>query len=264
MAKSERLPSPRTDLPFGETVLLQGDADFVAADTRRFFSKQRVERAAADGERQRVGREVHDGALQALTGVSLQLSALATLIASDPTAAIALVRNLEQLVSNEQRALRGWLSQQAQSAPLATTSGQQLSSALAALCLRAESQWGLRIEFREGVHRAIPQALGEHVYRIVQEAIANVGKHAHATHVVVQLRASVSEMQIIATDDGAGFPFRGEFDLADLQQRGVGPRSLLQRVASLNGELRLTSTLSGSRIDIRLKLPAALRAFTSA
>jgi len=257
------LPSPRTDLLFGQTVLLQGDAGFIAADTRRFFSKQRVERAAADDERQRVGREVHDGALQALTGVSLQLSALASLIERNPTAAIALVRELEKIVSVEQRALRAWLAQEAPSTPMVTTSGQQLSSALGALCLRGESQWGLPIQFREGVHRVIPQALGEHVYRIVQEAVANVGKHAHAANAVVQLRASTSAMQITVSDDGVGFPFRGEFDLASLLQRGVGPRSLLQRVASLGGELRLTSTLSGSSVDIRLKLPAAPREFTS-
>ena len=56
-----------------DTVQLQGDADAVAADTKRYFSRQRLERSAARDERSRVSREVHDGVLQVLTGVSLQL-----------------------------------------------------------------------------------------------------------------------------------------------------------------------------------------------
>ena len=55
-------------------------------------------------------------------------------------------------------------------------------------------------------------------------------------------------------DDGSGFPFRGRYDLTELEARGIGPASLKERVASLAGNLVLTSSLSGSTVEIELPL----------
>jgi signal transduction histidine kinase len=236
------------------TVLLEGDAGAIAADTKRFFSKQRLERAATRDERLRVSREVHDGVLQVLTAVSLRLAVLARLIESDPKAALTLASELEALVTGEQRALRAWLGQESDEGRVAMAPASDLTAALDALCRQAEPQWGLRVELMHGPQRAVPRAVADHVYRLVQEAIANAGKHARAAHVRVRLSASGNAVRVVVTDDGLGFPFHGEYDLERLQKGAMGPRSILQRVASLHGELILTSTSSGSTLEITLPL----------
>ena len=57
-------------------------------------------------------------------------------------------------------------------------------------------------------------------------------------------------------DDGRGFPFVGRYDLAELTARKVGPRSLKDRVASMRGKLVLTSTPSGSHVEIIMQMYA--------
>jgi len=176
---------PGAGFLFRETLLLDGDGDRIASETRRSFSRERVERTAACDERERLGREVHDGPLQALTGVALQLAALRSLIGRDPRAAVALVHDLEELVRGEQRALRAWVERDARKASGITILGADLVKALRALCRRAESQWGLDIQCGGVSQDAVPQLLADHVYRIVQEAVANAGKHARASHLRV-------------------------------------------------------------------------------
>jgi signal transduction histidine kinase len=245
----------RPDFTLRETVLLQGEANLVAADTKRFFSRQRLERSVARDERSRVSREIHDGILQTLTAVSLRLSALSRLIESNPLAAQAMASELDQLVTTEQRSIRRWLAQD-ESSGVALTPASDLSAALGALCQQAESQWGLNVKLMHGPQRSVPRSIAEHVYRLIQEAIANAGKHARAAHVRVRLSANLDAVQIVVTDDGVGFPFRGGYDLTLLQKRAIGPKSLMQRVASLDGDLFLTSTMSGSTLQIALPLGA--------
>src|SRR5690242_13913547 len=103
-------PSRVVDLSIKTKLLLEGEAQSVAAETRRFFSRKRIENEVMRGERERVGREVHDGALQVLTAVSLQLATLRRLIETDPAAARARVTHLEHFVADEQRTLRAWLT----------------------------------------------------------------------------------------------------------------------------------------------------------
>ena len=243
----------RPDFPTRETILLQGEANLVAADTKRFFSKQRLERSVARDERSRLSREIHDGILQTLTAISLRLSAVSRLMKSNPSAAMVIMSELDELVTAEQRSIRSWLAQDEKGdAVLAPSS--DVSAALATLCQQAECQWGLRVKLLHAPLRALPRHIADHVYRLVQEAIANVGKHAKAAHVVLRLFTNTDGLHLVVTDDGVGFPFHGEYDLALLQKRGFGPRSLMHRVASLHGDLMLTSSSSGSTVDITLPL----------
>jgi signal transduction histidine kinase len=68
----------------------------------------------------------------------------------------------------------------------------------------------------------------------------------------VEFKITRDRVYITVTDDGRGFPFSGRYDLAALTDAQLGPVSLKQRVASLHGELVLTSTLIGSRLEISL------------
>ncbi|HEY5610150.1 MAG TPA: hypothetical protein VIL97_03000, partial [Thermoanaerobaculia bacterium] len=54
--------------------------------------------------------------------------------------------------------------------------------------------------------------------------------------------------------DGSGFPFRGRYDLATLAEKQVGPKTLVERIASLNGEIHVESNDSGARVEMEIPL----------
>ena len=70
----------------------------------------------------------------------------------------------------------------------------------------------------------------------------------------VEVEILDDRVYLVVADDGGGFPFRGRYDLAELTAKESAPVSPKERVASLRGQLALSSTLSGSRLEISLPL----------
>ena len=241
-------------LSFQDHRLLDGVERQVVSDINRFFSKDRLQRAAMHDERMRLARELHDGVLQSLTGAALQLEALSRLVEEDPQAARQRLRDIEELIAEEQRELRSWIQKLKPAASASMASDADLAAALKKLCQRVERTWGLPVVLTTSDHGAIPRTLGDEVYRLVQEALTNVARHAVAAIARVELKITRDRLYITVTDDGRGFPFRGRYDLAALTDGQMGPVSLKGRVTSLRGELVLTSTLTGSRLEISLPL----------
>jgi signal transduction histidine kinase len=241
-------------MSFEGSRLLEGAGRKVMTDMNRFFSKERLERAAMQDERLRLARELHDGVLQSLAGAVLQLEALSRVMETDPVGARKRLRAIEELIAQEQRELRVWVERLQRNVGVSVASGADLAAAMAKLRGRVEWQWSLQVEVTVSERGTVPRMLGDEIYRLVQEALTNVGRHAHArmARVGVTLSGGSDPVHITVTDDGCGFPFRGRFDLAELTARRVGPKSLRERVAALGGELVLTSSLSGSRLEISL------------
>jgi len=237
---------------FQQDIVLDGLAQRVVADVNHFFSKERVERAAVLDERQRLARELHDGLLQSLTGAALQLNVLSQVVELNPRAARIQLREIEELITEQQRELRTWIENRLLAAPAAIASAPDVRAALDKVCRRAEWQWGFCVELTVDEKAAIPRELGDAIYRIVQEGLTNIGRHAGARRARVQLVATPGHAVLTISDDGIGFPFRGRYEFATLNARNLGPVSLKQRVASLHGDLVLTSALSGSQLEISL------------
>jgi signal transduction histidine kinase len=244
----------KTPIFFQEDRILEGAGRQVMADVNRFFSKERLEQAAMQDERVRLARELHDGVLQSLAGAALQLEAMSRLIEVDPDEARERIKEIEKLIAEEQRELRHWIRKLQPTAPPSIATSSDLATALEKLRQRAEWQWGVRVELSVDSRGTVPRVLGDEIYRLVQEALTNAGRHARANmvRVIVRLGAASGPVHITVADDGAGFPFRGRYDLAKLTEKQVGPRSLRERVATLRGELILNSELSGTQIDISL------------
>lgn len=214
---------------------------------------KREQRALLD-ERTRFARELHDGVLQCLTGATLQLQVLGRLIDENPSDARDRLRCLEELLSEEQSALRSWTQTLRPNATSSAGSAVSLAGLLEKLGCRIERQWNVRTELRICDTERVPAQLSNEVYRLVQEALNNVGRHAGARLAQVQLEVSGKHVHLVVRDDGRGFPFAGRYDLAALTSRNIGPVSFRERVASLRGELVLESTASGSRLDALLPL----------
>src|SRR2546423_15356592 len=102
------MDAPST-LAFQEDRMLEGLARQVVSDLNTFFSKEQIERAASEHERLRLARELHDGVLQSLTGVTLQLRQLSRLVEDYPEPVRNWLRETEELILAEQRGLRGWI-----------------------------------------------------------------------------------------------------------------------------------------------------------
>ena len=227
----------------------------VVADVNRFFSRRRVEKSAMENERGRLARELHDGVLQSLTGATLQIDAIGHLIGSDPANAQARLQAVRDLLSEQQRELRQWIDCLRLASAPARVQAAEVAAALEKVRNRAAWQHGMEIGLwvaGEGV----PRALGDQIYRLVQEGLTNVGRHARARVAGIHITLAFDRVTLVMHDDGIGFPFRGRFMLEDLIDRQIGPVSLRERVASLGGELILTSSASGSRIEIGLPVRA--------
>jgi signal transduction histidine kinase len=206
----------------------------------------------SQNERLRLAHELHDGLLQTLTGLTLQLEVALQLVGSDPRAARAHIREIQQLIVDRQRELREWIDD-ARHPNRHSAKPVELAVVLDTLCRRV-SRWGPRVELVTNGSERISSEIGDHVYRIVEEGLSNITRHAHAQMARVEVGVRERFVRIVIADDGSGFSFRGRYDLATLEARRLGPRSLKERVASLGGKLVLASTLSGSTLEIELPL----------
>jgi signal transduction histidine kinase len=102
----------------------------------------------------------------------------------------------------------------------------------------------------ENVSEALPDALMVCIYRVVQEAVNNVQRHAHAKNVTVELRETPTAVQVQIKDDGRGFDAG--------RTRGMGLLGMEERVKRLGGTIAIASEPgAGTTIRAELPLPAA-------
>ncbi|HZI84523.1 MAG TPA: histidine kinase [Casimicrobiaceae bacterium] len=222
-------------------------------DLDRFFAREPLDQVAMQDERLRLAQELSDSLLRSLSEAELRLQALSRLIGDEPKSARDRLRSVQNLVAEVERELRQCLQKMQPPSPTASATAADLAAALNTLRQRAEWQWRFRVELGVDICGSVPRTLGDEVYRIVQEALANAGRHARAKVVRVMVKpAGADRLQIVISDDGCGFPFRGRYDLATLTAKGIGPRSLRERVSRLRGDLFVTSALSGSLLEIGL------------
>jgi signal transduction histidine kinase len=247
-----------------ELVLSDIVAHQVVADMDQFYLSRRLQQAAVTEERLRLARNLHDGLLQSLTGMSLQMAAVRGLLEENLHAARDHLLEIQRLIAEEQRDLR-FLVRELKSAALGASAADfSLATRLEGVSKQIELQWGLRVEL--AVKLPEPQlsnGLVHDIYYIVHEALVNAARHACASAVCAELELYDDHVQIVVADNGRGFPFRGHYTLAALMSLQLGPVMLRERVASLAGSLTLDSTATGSRLVICLPLAPDKRPQTS-
>jgi two-component system NarL family sensor kinase len=203
-------------------------------------------RLARAEERTRMAREIHDTLAQGLTAIALDVEgALRQLDRRPDQARERLERALTTARDNLEEARRSVLDLRA--VPLA---GKPLAEALAALGRAFTSETGVRVHVRADADGDLPLRVEAELYRIAQEALTNVRRHARASEVEIHLKHSASRVTLTLRDDGQGFdPHQSAGDRHGL----VGMR---ERARLLGGQLRVRSRPGhGTLITVSATLP---------
>jgi signal transduction histidine kinase len=193
---------------------------------------------AGQKERQRLERNLHDGAQQRLVALSLELSLLESQLAADPAATQRLASARREIAASLEE-----LRELARGLHPAVVSGHGLDVALEQLAARAPVPVKLRIE----TQGRLPEPLEVAAFYLVSESLANVGKYARATSASVDVTRNDGRVVVEVIDDGCGG--------ADTE-RGSGLRGLADRVEALDGRLLVWSPQGGGT-RVRAELPCA-------
>ena len=200
-------------------------------------SRRRVIEAGQE-ERQRLERDLHDGAQQRLIALSLELGLLEGRLHHDPDVRSRL-DDARQEIGRSLEELRDV----ARGIHPAVVSGHGLAVALESLAARAPVPVRLAVDLEERV----PERVEVAAYYVVCESLANVAKHARATSATVDVAQANGQVVVEVVDDGVGG--------ADTE-RGSGLRGLADRVEALGGRLRIW-TPRGGGTRVRAEMPCA-------
>ena len=213
----------------------------VAIENARLY--ERAQALAALEERQRLARELHDSVSQALYGIALGARTARTLLDRDPSRLaepLDYVLSLAEAGLAEMRALIFELRPESlENEGIVTALTKQ------AAALRARHQIEVRTELCD--EPELPLEIKEALYRIAQEALHNIVKHARARRVEVRLECNPNEITLDVCDDGAGFDPSGSFP------GYLGLPSMRERAARLGGNLQVESAPGqGTRLCARI------------
>jgi signal transduction histidine kinase len=195
--------------------------------------------AASEQERRRWARELHDETLQALGGLQVLLSS--ALRRGTPEALEQSVREAVDHIATEIDSLRTLITELRPAA----LDEIGLAPAIESLGQRLSAVEGLEVDVRVEVGGRLDPELETTVYRIVQEALSNIAKHARADRVTVAVTLDFDAVRIEITDDGQGFN-------PAARAEGFGLVGMRERVALAQGRLDISSTSEGTVVSARL------------
>ena len=205
------------------------------------------EELAAQEERSRIAREIHDGIAQSIYMLSLNLEKAAEVASGNQE----LSERLGRLVGLAKQALLEVRHYIFDLKPL-LEGNATLTGTIRSQIQEFTAVSGLSVELEvEGEEGEVPVAVSGSLYRIAQEALANVYRHADASSVAVRLAFGEDSVSLEVRDDGCGFPADGA-DAAFSSGRGL--RNMRQRGSELGAEVAISSA-PGRGTTVRVSVP---------
>jgi len=207
----------------------------------------RLRRRASAAERARFARELHDGAVQSLIAVELQVDVIRRQAEANRPIGAELGR-IQGLLREEVLKLRELMQQM----KAIDVDADRLLGVLNDTVERFQRETGISARFVTDLDELdMPQKVCRELLRIVQESLVNVRKHSGARHALVRLGSSNGKWTLTVEDDGKGFPFEGRLNQQQMEDEGRGPMIIKERVRLLDGELTVESTPGqGTRLEI--------------
>ena len=240
----QRIGDPEEELRF-----LQEFAHQVGPAIYNVYLMRRLRERAGAVERAKFARELHDGAIQSLIAVEMQLDVVRRQSGQAPVVTSELSR-IQKLLREEVLKLRELM----QTMKSFEVDAERLPGFVADTVERFRRETGISAEFVSEVGTVdLPQKVCRELARIVQESLVNVRKHSGARNVLVRLANRAGNLQLTVEDDGRGFSFSGRQSEADLAVTGKGPAVIRERVRLLAGELTIESNPGhGARVEVRI------------
>ena len=217
----------------------------------------RLQDVAIREERVRLARDLHDGVLQAITGIRFELQAIADQADGGSSTHDRLLA-IERALAIEQRELRLFIEDVQPAERTAAMTGP-LAQDLEETRTRLGMEWKTPIAIRvTPPTMAVSDSIARAVKLMVHEAIVNAMKHGHPSRVTVDIYGHGDHtLHMVICDDGRGFPFRGRLEHEEIVSANRGPASLRERVVTLGGRMAIESKVAGSRLEITV--PATIR-----
>jgi signal transduction histidine kinase len=237
--------TPEAAVRFLRTLSLQvGPAIYTA------FLTSRLRARAGALERARVARELHDGVIQSLIGLEMEVDVLRRRPESPTTAVVDRLGHIQDILRQEVLNLRE-LMQQMKPIDIRPT---QLLDFLVSMVDKFQRDTGISSRFVSTLQEiSLSPRVCNQLARIVQEGLVNARKHSGAHKVMVQLGQHDGRLRLAIDDDGRGFDFSGRLDLSELDSIRKGPLVIKERVRTIGAELVVESIPGkGSRVEVSL------------
>jgi len=222
------------------------------AEQQRAAEAERARREAGE-QRVRIARELHDVIAHGLAVITVQAGVGRRLMAQDPGQAASALESIESIGRTAQEELRAVLgllrAEQVSPAALAPVPGLADLDELADTVRAAGTPVDLHVS---GAGRPLSPALGLSVYRVIQEALTNVVKHAPGARASVDLSVSARAVSIAVTDDGAGTGTR--LGAGPQQAAGHGITGMRERVSAFGG-LLVAHPAGAGGFQVRARIP---------
>jgi len=218
--------------------------DITALKQAQEQALEQAQQKAMLEERQRLARELHDSVSQALYGIVMGARTARRRSETDPShlaEPLDYVLSLAEAALAEMRALIFELRPE-------SLEREGLIAALRRHATATEARFGVAVQAQLGEEPDVPFEVKEALYRISQEALNNVVKHARASTARLRVEVCTSSLDYSLTDDGCGFDVDGEFP------GHLGIRSMRERAVALGGSLDVRSSL-GTGTTISVSIP---------
>lgn len=252
--------------PSGRVLLINPRKRFTSADLRWFeriirhvgppleniFLLRHLRARAVESERSRISRDLHDGVLQTLLSLIIQLDVLRRKLPQTPEQAGLELGNLQKTVQQESEELRRMVTDLR---PLRVESAD-MRELMVGFAERYRNESGLAVDlFIEDRNLRLPDRICRELFQIYRESLHNIKKHANASHVVVKLGQDEAQVSLVVDDNGRGFSFSGRYTSEELDRLRLGPISIKERTRSVGGTLTVESNPGhGARLTIEIPL----------
>lgn len=200
-------------------------------------------RLAVVEERNRLARDLHDSVKQQMFALTMLMGS-AQLEMDESSEARRILAQAERTATSAQQEMTT-LIQALRPVALANS---DLGAALRKLCGEWEARHGIVCALEAPGPLAMDGDAEQEIFRVAQEALANIAKHSDATHVDVRAEDDHGALVLRIRDNGHGF------DVAEAQGRGLGLSTMRERLARLGGTLQISSSVGGTIVEARAPL----------
>lgn len=223
-------------------------SEYRVADAKLRVLAQRVVRSQED-ERARLSRDLHDGISQWLVSIKLQVeSGIAKLVAQSNKPEVA--RASFDRAANQLNDVLGEVRRISHDLRPALLDDLGLAAALDHLTREFCENTGIATKFEvDGATEGLNDVANTVFFRIAQETLTNIKRHANASNVVVRLAGDKKDVKLVVSDNGVGFDVAG---IAQHPKRGIGLRNMHERVNAIGGKLELLSSSEGTQVTATL------------